>query len=305
MVNRISIVGMGALGILFGELLHKCYGKDVVKYIVNEERKNRYQVSPITCNGEVCDFGFISEEEDGPSDLVIFAVKATALEEAIHSARNQIGENTIIISLLNGVSSEEIIGNSYGMKGIIYSVAQGMDAVRVGSQLNYSKRGQICFGVPNEEKEEKSLHMNKLIEIFDQAGVPYTVESDIKHRIWSKFMLNVGVNQITTITEGNYDTVQQEGEYRELMKNAMREVIAIAKYKGITLTEVDLEYYVGLVDSLSKEGMPSMRQDALSSRKTEVDLFAGTVIQLGKLYGVSTPINDMIYIKIKEIESKY
>ena len=95
--------------------------------------------------------------------------------------------------------------------------------------------------------------LNDLDEYFNYVNLPHKVEEDIVQRLWSKFMLNVGVNQTVMIYEGNYGTVINEGEARETMKNAMREVIELAKYEGVVFSEDDLNGYVALIDTLSKE----------------------------------------------------
>lgn len=321
MIKSVKIIGMGALGILFGHQLTKHLGNGQVKFIVNNQRFTRYQQERILWNNEECNFSFITEEElkvekqleiekqlklkkHNEYDLLIFAVKATALSEAIQSARDAVGENTIIISLLNGISSEDILGHEFGMEHMIHSVAQGMDAVRSGNQLTFTKMGQICMGVTDRSSRKLEM-LQQVAELFDKVQIPYTIEENIMHRLWSKFMLNVGVNQVVTIQEGTYDTIQKDGEPRELMKNAMREVINLAACEGILLTENDLEGYIALIDTLSPDGMPSMRQDGLNKRYSEVELFAGTVINCAKKHNLEVPINQYIYEKINDLEKEY
>ena len=118
-------------------------------------------------------------------------------------------------------------------------------------------------------------------------------------------MLNVGINQTVMVYEGTYRTVQQPGEARETMLSAMREVLTLANLEGFALTEHDLNQWVALADTLAPEGMPSMRQDAMTHRKSEVELFAGTVIRLAKTHGLDVPVNEMLYRRIREMESMY
>ena len=118
-------------------------------------------------------------------------------------------------------------------------------------------------------------------------------------------MLNVGVNQIVMVHEGTYGTIQQPGPAREQMKEAMREVILLCRYEGIPVTEEDLEYYVALVDTLSPDGMPSMRQDGLARRPSEVEFFAGTVLKLAVKHHLDLPVNQELYNRIKAMESRY
>jgi 2-dehydropantoate 2-reductase len=301
-IKRITILGMGALGILYGDFFARKMGKEAVTFLADADRVERYRQKVITCNGRPCDFRFQdAARESEPGDLFLFAVKAPALSEAVRIAAPHIGKDTIIMSILNGISSEEIIGASLGWEHIIYCVAQGMDAGRQDGALTYSHMGQLCIGLPETLSSNEPL-LERVIYLFDRIQMPYTLEQDILHRMWSKWMLNVGVNQVVMLMEGTYRTVQQPGEGRELMKAAMKEVIALAKAEGVQVGMEDLEEYVALLDTLNPDGMPSMRQDGLAGRKSEVELFSGTLLQRAKTAGISVPVNAMLYEKILEKE---
>jgi 2-dehydropantoate 2-reductase len=127
----------------------------------------------------------------------------------------------------------------------------------------------------------------------------------MRDRMWGKFMLNVGINQVVSVCEGNYGLVQREGPERERMIAAMREVIPLAEAEGIRLGEKDILYWLDVIKPLAAEGMPSMRQDLLQGRKTEVDLFAGTVVKLGHKYGIATPINQALLEEILTLEKDF
>lgn len=302
-IKHITIIGMGALGVLYGNFFSKALGRDAVTFIADKERIAKYNNQGAYCNGSKCDFNIVdSSEVTTPAELLVFAVKATALLEAIQTVKNLVTPNTIILSLLNGITSEEIIEEAYGTGHMLYCIAQGMDAVKLGNQLTYSHMGQLCIGIPDNE-QEKSPMLEAVIELFDRAQLPYVKESDIKHRLWSKWMLNVGVNQVVMVNKGTYQTVQQEGQPREKMKAAMREVIALAEIENIPVTEEDLAGYVALIDTLDPDGMPSMRQDGIAKRYSEVEFFAGTVIRKAQEYGVSVPVNKELYQAIKKLES--
>ena len=238
-IEKVSIVGMGALGILFGGFLTKKIGKENVEFIANRDRIRKFQELGLTSNGKPCDFNLVDEEEKGkPADLLIFAVKAGDLESSIKTAKNKISDKTIIISLLNGITSEEIIGEAYGKEKIIHTIAEGMDPVKIGNKFTYTNLGYLCIGIMDKtvELEEK---LEALVDLFERSGLPYKLESDIKHRLWSKFMLNVGVNQVVMIYQGTYDTVQKPGEAREMMKSAMREALVLANAENVNVTEKD------------------------------------------------------------------
>jgi len=304
-IKNVALIGMGALGILFGDKLVSYLGHDNVDFIADSSRAKRYQSYGVSCNGKPCVFNVLACDENNKKyDLIIFCVKATQLDEAITEASNHIDDKTIIISILNGISSEEILSSHFGSSNILYSVAQGMDAVKLGNALTYSHAGKICIGYP-ESEPEKSLLLESVISLFDKADIAYTVEKDILHRIWSKWMLNVGVNQVCMVSEGNYSVIQKPGTYRDMMIASMKEVKELAAFEGITLTDDDLDGYVDLMDTLLPDGCPSMRQDGISHRKSEVEFFAGTVIKKAKTHHMLVPINDYLYKTIKEMESRY
>ena len=302
-IERIAIVGMGALGVLYGDFLTEHLGRERVGFVVNAERRERYGRMEISANGHRCDFRLIDANETGnPADLVIFAVKATALDQAMEDAAGQIGPNTVLLSVLNGITSERLLEQRFGGKNVVYCVAQGMDAVKLGGALTYTVMGQLCIGVPSEEKLPA---LDAVCALFDRIGMPYSREADILHRLWGKFMLNVGVNQVVMVFEGTYGTIQAPGRPREMMIAAMREVLELSKYEGVKLTEDDLNFYVELMNTMSPQGMPSMRQDGLAHRRSEVELFSGTVCRLAKKHGLSVPVNEWLYARVREMEAAY
>lgn len=303
-IKTVSIIGLGALGILFGNHLSKRMQKADLRIIADDDRIMKYESNHVYCNGEACEFNYMtSEQVCEPADLVIFTVKYDGLNDAIKAMKNQIGEKTIILSALNGITSEAIIGETYGMDKILYCVAQGMDAVKVGNKLNYEHMGMLCFG--DGEPGIISSKVKVVAEFFEKMEVPHEAVTDMNKRLWGKFMLNVGVNQTVAVYESNYGEIQKEGQARDTMISAMREVMALSEKKGINLTEDDLNYWLKVLSTLSPAGKPSMRQDLEARRLSEVELFSGTVIKMGKEYNIQTPVNQELYDKIKLIESKY
>ncbi len=306
--ERIAIIGMGALGILYGDFFARALGGERVAFLAEGDRFRRCQEQEVTCNGRPCSFRVINADEpvaEAPADLLIFAVKATALDEAISlAAKGHVGANTIILSVLNGISSEEIIGRTLGAEHVLTCVAQGMDAVKLGSDLRYTHIGQICIGIRPDE-EEKEPMLEAVTGLFDRTGLPYTKEEDILARLWGKWMLNVGVNQTVMVAEGTYETVQKPGKARDMMRAAMQEVLTLAQAEGVDVTETDLEMYVSLIDSLDPKGMPSMRQDGLLKRPSEVEFFSGTVIARADAAGIAVPVNRELYRRIRAMEEAY
>ncbi|MNC65326.1 2-dehydropantoate 2-reductase [compost metagenome] len=103
----------------------------------------------------------------------------------------------------------------------------------------------------------------------------------------------------------NYGGVQQDGQARDMMIAAMREVIALSEKEGIPLTEADLNYWLRVLATLSPARKPSMAQDIEAKRFSEVELFAGAVLALGEKYGVPTPVNQELYDRITSVEKSW
>ncbi|MHC1695545.1 MAG: ketopantoate reductase family protein [Eubacteriales bacterium] len=299
MIKTVSIIGLGALGTLYGKHLLDKLPKRNLRIIADKERAERYKREGIYCNGEECCFDYILPDEDvPPADLVIFAVKFGGLYDAIAQMKRQIGRGTVVLSTLNGIISEEKIAKSYGEQCVVPCVAQGMDAVKLGNKLTYKNMGILCFGGWDGENS----HTKVLSEFFDSVSLPYEVDNSMKKRLWNKFMLNVGINQTTAAYSLTYGGVQQTGQARDIMLSAMREVLILSEKEGINLTRDDISYWLKVIDTLNPEGMTSMRQDTLLGRRTEVELFAGTVLRLGEKHGVDTPVNRELYDRIKAME---
>jgi 2-dehydropantoate 2-reductase len=303
-IKKVSIIGLGALGILFGNQLAKRMPKEDVRIIADTKRIDNYKKEQVYCNGEPCDFHYVSSEEPcEPADLLIFTVKYEGLHDAVQAVHHHVGKDTIILSALNGITSEGIIGQVYGFDKILYTVAQGMDAVKVGNKLTYDHLGMLCFG--DQKPGMISDKVKTVAAFFDKIDFPYEIDTNMNKRLWGKFMLNVGVNQTVAVYKSNYGEVQRNGEARETMIAAMREVISLSEYEGANLTEADLNYWLSVLATLSPEGKPSMAQDLEVRRYSEVALFAGAVLEMGARHQVPTPINKKLYDIIKSIESTY
>lgn len=303
MIQRTAIIGMGALGLLYADRIVKARGQEGTAFILDDERMAKNKGKKFSINGEEKEFVMKAASSMCPADLIIVAVKYNGLPLAIETMKNCVGEDTIILSVMNGIDSEEMIAEAFGKEHLIYTVAQGMDAMKFGDALNYTKEGELRIGII-EEHQKKNLEAVK--EYFDDIHMPYVVEDNILKRMWGKFMLNVGVNQTCHAYETTYSGVLAEGsEENRIFTGAMDEVIKLSQAVGINLSQEDAEYYKKVIATLKPDGVPSMRQDGIAKRKSEVEMFAGTVKRLAKEYGVATPVNDLLYEKIKKIEEMY
>ena len=303
MIQTTAIIGMGALGLMYADTIAKARGRESVSFVMNKERLQKYKDVVFTCNGEEKTFQMRDCEEMEPVDLLIVAVKYNGLPDAMKDMRKCVGENTIIMSVMNGITSEKMIAEEFGMEKLIDTVAQGMDAMKFGSELRFTQMGELHIGVEAGQKQE---NVDAVAEFFDDIHMPYVVEEDILFRMWAKFMLNVGINQTCMAYETTYSGALTEGtEANHTLIAAMREVITLSNAENIGLTEKDLWLYIDILKTLDPEGVPSMRQDGIARRYSEVEMFAGTVIKMAEKHGIDTPANRLLYQKVKAIEATY
>lgn len=301
-LQTVSIVGLGALGILFGGQLARALGPGQVRVVAGAARAERYRQEGVEMDGERVPFTYLTPEDTPtPADLVLVCVKFHQLGAVRPLIASQLGPDTLIVSALNGISSESVLAEWFGPERLVYAVAQEMDARKEGRRLIYRDRGQLVIGAMTQDKAEAE-RVGRVAELFRRTHFPHTVVDDMPRRLWGKWMLNVGVNQTVALYRGTFATVQAEGEARDTFKAAMREVLALSAHAGTGLTEDDFRYWLRVMDGLDPAAKPSLAQDLEAGRPTELELFAGTVIRLGQEYGVPTPVNERLYAGIRALE---
>jgi 2-dehydropantoate 2-reductase len=302
-INTIVLIGLGAIGCSLAPGLQKTVGVRNFRVIAGGARKARLENHGVTINGTNYKFNIVAPDEKGaPADLIIVIVKYGALPSAIKDIANQVGEDTIIVSFMNGIDSEEMIAAEYGWERMIYGFARKSVVMKDG-YCNYDpKNGWFVFG--EARNETLSPRIQAMAALFNRAGIPYQVDPDMIRAIWLKFACNVSENQssaILGIPFGAWHVSEHANQVREM---AFGEVIRIANKKGINLGEADLLQQRKHLDSVPYANKTSMLQDIENSRITEVEMLAGTVCRIGRELGVPTPVNDLFYHCLKVLEEK-
>jgi len=291
-ISKVSIIGLGALGILYGEHFLRRMPREDLRIIADPARMDKYQKEGIFCNNQLCPFLYVTPDTAvDPADLLIVAVKYTALQEAIEMIKGHVGPDTIILSVLNGVVSEAEIGEVFGHEHLLYTVAQGMTASKVGNQMSYRTKGILSFG--ELDAEFNSEKVERVKAFFNAVELPYEINNRMKHKLWSKWMLNTGINQTVAYFNATNSLVQKPGEARDMMIDTMEEAIAVASKEGVNLSQEDIKYWLKIIDTLAPNERPSMAQDVNAGRPTEVALFAGTVVKLAKKHSIPVPLNEL------------
>ncbi len=305
-ISSVLIAGAGAIGSMVAyQIFKKSPGN--VSVLAGGERLARYREQGFIINGEHCFFPLTDSLGSSSSDLVIIACKFHHLDQILLDLKNHIGPDTLILSLLNGISSESIIGKAYGEGRVPYAMILGTDAGHEGNRTSFSKTGTIFFGDAHNGLP-RAARVETIANFFETEGIAYNVPENMLNRLWFKFMMNVGLNQVTAVLRRPYGIFKKDSlisEAAELLNAAMTEVKAVAMAEGITLTEDDVATVYRTIDSLSDEGKTSMCQDVEAGRKTEVELFSGTMRELGKKHGIAVPVNEMLFKMLKAIEQSY
>lgn len=301
-IKNVIICGLGAVGSIYAEKIQN-YPNANLKILVDEQRLKKYLKNPIIMNGRELMFDYVlPTETQFKADLIIIATKYDGLNSAIKNLKNFIKEDSIILSLLNGVTSEEIIGDVYGQDKILLSYFMCPSAVREGRTIVQDGRGKIVFGARNNlEKEKETVVKN----FFNKAKILYEIAEDIEYSQWLKYMLNVSTNQPTAVLNLTFGEMENSEEFKLYCHGLMQEVQAIAKAKGIKNTNSMIEKAQAALKTMNPDGKTSMLQDVLAKRKTEVDMFAGTMIKFGEEYNIPTPYNRLMKEKIELIQANY
>ncbi len=299
-IRSVAICGAGAVGGSYAERLHDL-DPGSLAVVARGERRARIEREGLTVNGRRLPVRCLEAGAGAaPADLLLFGVKQHHLEQAIEDARGLVGERTTVISLLNGVASEGALGEAYGPEKVLPAFVIGNDVVREGSRISYTRIGTLVFGARSNDPADPRVRAVK--ELLDRAGIPSRVPEDILREQWKKFILNVGVNQVTAVLRAPYRAFGQVAEVRELTRRAALEAAAVAGAEGVALGPADVEAIFPIMATLGPDGKTSMLQDVEAGRKTEVELFAGTVVELGAKHGLPTPVNELLGLMIRALE---
>ena len=290
-IKNVLVCGIGAVGSIYADKIEK-FTPQNLRVLVDEARLERYKKNPTVFNGRVLDFNYILPNDTSfKADLIIIATKFDGLNDVIKNIKNFVYDDTVILSLLNGVTSEKIIAKTYGREKLLYSYFIGHSAIRDGRNITHDDVNTIVYGSENSNDFE---NVERIQDFFEQAGINYLIPDDIIHSLWLKYMLNVSANQTTAILRMNFGEMLENDKCMDFAINVMKEVQAIAKAEGVRNTESMIDETIEHLHTMIPEGKTSMLQDVEAGRKTEVEMFAGTVIKLGKEFGIPTPYNKII-----------
>jgi len=292
-IRQIAILGAGALGAYYASRFQTAPGF-AVRLVADDAHAARLRSAGLMVNGTQLQLPVVTgAEPQAPADLAIVAVKHHQLASALPLLQPLVGPQTQLLSVMNGLDSEERIAAVFGPERVLYCVAVGIDAVREGRGVRVAHAGRLIFGEARNSTPPAS-RVGRVQEALTRAGLPWETPPDMLRMLWWKFMINVGVNQASAVLRAPYGVFQASAEARAVVAALMDEVIALAGREGVDLGPPDLEEWWRVLGRLAPEGKTSMLQDVEAGRPTEVEMFAGKVVELGRRHDVPTPANQLM-----------
>ena len=299
-IQSVAILGAGAVGsyIIWG--LSK---KDNIRLgvIAEGDRARQLKESGCAINGAVYRPEVWTPQEAQGVDLLVVALKYGSLPGALESIKTAVGSNTVVMSLMNGVDSEELIAAQVGAEHLLYSfikVASHKEAD--GYHFDPDATLGVIYGerfAPFESERVKAVR-----ELFTDSGVNFRVTEHIQEEMWSKFRLNVCNNLPQAILGAGVGCYSDSAHIKAISDGLRRELEAIAAAKGIDLSKAAAGSTHG--STVPPTARYSTLQDLDAGRHTEIDMFSGALMRMGRALGIPTPYNEYTYHMIKGLEEK-
>lgn len=314
---KITVVGPGALGCLVGAALIRS-GEDVWFLDKMPERAKKISNSGIKVEGVSGDHSIKARatcdaKDIGVSELVIVCVKSYDTEAAARESKHAVGDNTLVLTLQNGLGNEEAIAEIIGQEKLIGGVTLHGATLLGEGHVRHAGKGETTIGrwyTPPARKDVKKWYiprrrLEEVSAVFKKAGFETKISDDIKDVIWSKLVINVGINALGAITRlKNSDLFAGEWT-RNIMKQAVMEAVKVSKRRRIDLGYSDPVKKIESVCSSCGNNVCSMLQDVLDGQRTEIDYINGAIVSEGESLGIPTPVNSVLADLVRAIEASY
>ena len=300
---KIAVIGAGAMGSVIGGLLAKA-GNEVTLVDVWKEAVDAINAKGLRINDEVVMVRATADPgKIGPVDLVLVFVKCYHTEEAVRNALPLIGPETVVLSLQNGWGNgpriAKIVGEDKLLIGVCYHSAT---AAGPGHVLHVGK-GMTFMG---ELNGKMSKRLTEIAETFQKAGIEVTATQEVLKEIWSKLALNVCTLPTSALLRFYAPQLVQHEPMMDLMKELLQEVIAVARAQKIAL---DFNERWGAITGLLRRCAPtaksSMLQDVEKSRRTEIDVINGAIVEAGERLNIPVPYNRAMLSMVKSLEGAF
>ena len=299
-IQSVAILGAGAVGsyVIWG-LSQKT---DIRLGVLAEgERAERLSQEGCLINGTVYRPEVWNPGDAGEIDLLIVSLKYGSLPGALESIKAMVGDHTTVMSLMNGVDSEEIIAQQVGEEHVITSLIK-VASHREGKGYCFNPDTTLGIIFGELAAPFKSERVQAIENLFADTGIHYRSSEMIREELWSKFRLNV-CNNLPQAILGAGVGCYSDSVHMEAISNGLRlELEQIALAKGIDMSR--LEAASGHGSKVPASARYSTLQDLDAGRHTELDMFSGALMRMGAQLGIPTPYNEYTYHMIKALEEK-
>ncbi len=301
---KIAIIGAGAMGSLYGGKL-SLTGNEVVLYDINKAHVDKINLEGLSieesATGEIIKaypLASSNPEDVKNSDLMIIFVKSTVTELVAKQFVKLAKSSTIALTLQNGLGNEDIIKENFGEGRTAAGVtSQGATFLEPG-KIRHAGNGptHICMSDKNNNK------LKNIVNTFADSGFEIHIEDNIEDLVWSKLIINVGINAVTAITGLENGKLMDFPDMKSLMKDLVEEAVEVAKVKNIHLNYPDPVQIVFDVSEKTALNRSSMLQDFDRGSMTEIGFINEAIVREGKKLGVPTPYNSLISKLVKSME---
>ena len=298
-IKTVAVLGAGAVGsyVIWG-LSNR---KDIRLGVIAEgERAERLKKGCII-NGVTYRPDVWTPQEAKGTDLLIVALKYGALPGAMDSIRTITAENTTVMSLMNGVDSEEIISAAIGSSHVLHALIK-VASHKEGSGYCFDPETTIGIIFGELTAPYQSERVQAIEALFADTGLHYRATEHIREEMWCKFRLNVCNNLPQAVLGAGVGCYRDSVHMRQISDRLREELESIAAAKGIDISKADASSGHGSV--VPPSARYSTLQDLDAGRHTEIDMFSGALIRMGKELGIPMPYNEYTYHIIKAMEEK-
>jgi 2-dehydropantoate 2-reductase len=304
---RIAIVGAGAMGLLFTHLLSRDTQSEIWLLDIHPARERKIREEGLWVEGVSGEHHLLPRitsrpEEIGPADLLILCVKSPDTFEAAQNARPAVGPDTGALTLQNGLGNIESIERALGT-GRALGGTTSMGATALGpNRVRHAGWGETIIG---ETTGRKTRRAAEVLEVFRRAGLDASYTDNLTGLLWSKLIINVGINALTALTGIHNGRLLHHEGTRRVMKAAVEEAAQVAHAQGIRLLYEDPVGKVAAVCEATAGNIASMLQDVLRQRRTEIEQINGAVVRHAAGLGLRAPVNETLLGLVKTLEETY
>ncbi len=238
----------------------------------------------------------------GPVEAVIVTLKTWQLAESVQSIRPLVDAQSLVLPLLNGVEASDLLAAELGDQILLKGAIKILSYVEAPGHIRHLPPVPIIdFG---ERDSTQTGRVARLAVALASAGLKAQTPADIDVALWSKFLLVVSSGGVGAVTRAPFGVYRSIPDTREMTRQAMQEIYAVARARGVALPESSVDDAMTFFDSLPEEGTTSLQRDIAEGRRSELEAWNGAVVRMGRDAGVPTPVHEVIYRSLLPLELK-